>query len=175
MLKIYRLTRLYSVCYKRGDLLGSVSVDYRRFSSDLTHTFTTIQSKAKTGTMASKALGTIKSFIPSSSNNNNQITHDPVTSPQSWKSTLQSTKSSDIPETYDLLKVLVFKPKTAKTATPVPVVVIAGEETETNASALGKKLGLKEMRLANGDLLTEFFGVDKDSREHFSYLLFGVI
>ena len=70
-----------------------------------------------------------------------------------------------VPEQFDLLKVLVFKPKTAKTATPVPVVIIAGEETETNANAVGKKLNLKELRLASEDLLKDFFGVDKDSRE----------
>ena len=45
----------------------------------------------------------------------------------------------------------------------MPVVVIAQEETETSSAALGKKLNLKELRLANAELLKEFFGVDKDS------------
>jgi prolyl-tRNA synthetase len=59
--------------------------------------------------------------------------------------------------------VLVFKPKTAKTSTPVPVVVIARDETETSSGALGKKLNLKELRLASEDLLKEFFSLDKNS------------
>lgn len=59
---------------------------------------------------------------------------------------------------------MVYKPKTAKTAIPVPVVVIARDETETNAGAIGKKLNLKELRMANEELLTEFFALDKDSR-----------
>ncbi|KAF8189290.1 hypothetical protein BJ912DRAFT_1105357 [Pholiota molesta] len=58
---------------------------------------------------------------------------------------------------------VVYKPKTAKTATPVPVVVIAREETETNSAAIGKKLNLKELRLASEDLLKEFFSLNKDS------------
>ncbi|KAF8169918.1 hypothetical protein K438DRAFT_1854963 [Mycena galopus ATCC 62051] len=57
---------------------------------------------------------------------------------------------------FELIKTLVYKPKTAKTATPVPVVVIARDDTETNSGAIGKKLNLKEMRLASEDLLTEF-------------------
>ena len=57
----------------------------------------------------------------------------------------------------------MFKPKTAKGATVIPVVVFAREETDTNSAALGKKLNLKELRLASEDLLKEFFGVDKDS------------
>ncbi|KAJ7444087.1 hypothetical protein B0H11DRAFT_2291350 [Mycena galericulata] len=46
---------------------------------------------------------------------------------------------------------------TAKTATPVLVVVIARDETETSSAAIGKKLNLKELRLASEDLLSEFF------------------
>ena len=59
---------------------------------------------------------------------------------------------------------LVFKPKTAKGATVTPVVVVAREETETQAAALGKKIGAKEMRLAQDDLLLETFKLDKNSR-----------
>lgn len=68
------------------------------------------------------------------------------------------------PKEFELIKTLVYKPKTAKTATPIPVVVIARDATETNSGAIGKKLNLKELRLAAGDLLTEFFALDKDSR-----------
>ncbi|KAH9983137.1 hypothetical protein BJV74DRAFT_887027 [Russula compacta] len=74
--------------------------------------------------------------------------------------------AADLPKTpneFELLKVLVFKPKTAKNATPIPVVVVARDSTETNSSLLGKKLNLKDLRLASEDLLSEFFSLDKDS------------
>jgi prolyl-tRNA synthetase len=62
-----------------------------------------------------------------------------------------------------LIKTLVYKPKTAKTAAPTPVVVIAREQTETNSGAIGKKLNLKDLRVASEDLLTQFFSLDKNS------------
>ena len=89
------------------------------------------------------------------------VKHTPATSPAEWKDALKV--ADGVPKEYQLTKTLVFKPKTAKSATPVPVVVIAREETETNSGALGKKLNLKELRLASPDLLTEFFQLDKDS------------
>lgn len=91
-----------------------------------------------------------------------KIAHGATTSPASWKEAIAA--SADAPKSFELTKTLVFKPKTAKTATPVPVVVIAREETETVSGALGKKLNLKELRLAQEDLLKEFFSLDKDSR-----------
>lgn len=54
-------------------------------------------------------------------------------------------------------KTLVFKPKTAKTATPVPVVVFAMASTATPAGAIAKAAGVKEPRLANEALVQEFF------------------
>jgi prolyl-tRNA synthetase len=90
------------------------------------------------------------------------VQHASATSPAAWKDALQSAPKT--PKEFELLKVLVFKPKTAKSATPVPVVVIARDNTETSSSLLGKKLNLKELRLASEDLLSEFFSLDKDSR-----------
>jgi prolyl-tRNA synthetase len=90
------------------------------------------------------------------------VQHASATSPAAWKEALQSAPKT--PKEFELLKVLVFKPKTAKSATPVPVVVIARDNTETSSSLLGKKLNLKELRLASEDLLSEFFSLDKDSR-----------
>jgi hypothetical protein len=49
------------------------------------------------------------------------------------------------------------------TAPLVPIVVIAREETKTSSSALGKKLNLKELRLASEDLLSGFIALDKNS------------
>ncbi|KAF8500222.1 hypothetical protein F5888DRAFT_1610243 [Russula emetica] len=89
------------------------------------------------------------------------VQHASATSPAAWKEALQSAPKT--PKEFELLKVLVFKPKTAKSATPVPVVVIARDTTETSSSLLGKKLNLKELRLASEDLLSEFFSLDKDS------------
>ena len=89
------------------------------------------------------------------------VEHASATSPAAWKEALQTSLKT--PNEFELLKVLVFKPKTAKTATPIPVVVVARDSTETSSSLLGKKLNLKELRLASEDLLSEFFSLDKDS------------
>ncbi|KAJ8582898.1 class II aaRS and biotin synthetase [Rhizopogon salebrosus TDB-379] len=89
------------------------------------------------------------------------VTHAETNSPASWHEALLATPSA--PASFELIKTLVYKPKTAKSATPVPVVVIAREETETSSSALGKKLNLKELRLASEDLLSDFFALDKNS------------
>ncbi|KAF8157026.1 hypothetical protein B0H34DRAFT_657939 [Crassisporium funariophilum] len=89
------------------------------------------------------------------------IKHAETSSPATWKDALIASGSA--PESFEIIKTLVYKPKTAKTATPVPVVVIARDETETNSAAIGKKLNLKELRLASEDLLTEFFALDKNS------------
>ena len=90
------------------------------------------------------------------------VSHNATNSPASWKEALSADTSS--PKSFQLIKTIVFKPKTAKNATPVPVVVIAREETETASGALGRKLNLKELRLASEDLLSEFFALDKNSR-----------
>lgn len=50
---------------------------------------------------------------------------------------------------------LLFKPKTAKTAIPTPVLVVALETTETSSGAIGKLLNLKELRLASEDLIKQ--------------------
>ena len=92
------------------------------------------------------------------------ISHAVTNSPGSWKDALSADTSS--PKSFELIKTIVYKPKTGKNATPVPVVVIAREETETASGALGKKLNLKELRLASEDLLSEFFALDKNSRTH---------
>jgi len=89
------------------------------------------------------------------------IAHAGSSSPATWKEALIASGSA--PKPFEIIKTLIYKPKTAKTATPVPVVVIARDETETNSAAIGKKLNLKELRLASEDLLTEFFSLDKNS------------
>lgn len=56
-------------------------------------------------------------------------------------------------------KALVFKPKTAKTAATVPVVVFALQTTQTPGGAIATAAGVKEPRLAKEDLVQEYFGV----------------
>lgn len=55
-------------------------------------------------------------------------------------------------------KTLVFKPKTAKTATPVPVVVFALAATATPSGAIAKIANVKEPRMAADELVQQFFG-----------------
>ena len=90
------------------------------------------------------------------------FSHAATNSPASWKDALSTDTSS--PKPFELIKTIVYKPKTAKNVTPTPVVVIAREETEAASGALGKKLNLKELRLASEELLSEFFALDKNSR-----------
>lgn len=94
------------------------------------------------------------------------VSHGATNSPASWREALEG--SSSAPKDFELIKTLVYKPKTAKTATPVPVFVIARETTDVPSGVLGKTLNLKDLRLASEDLLKEFFNLDKNSRESFS-------
>ena len=96
------------------------------------------------------------------------LVHATACDPASWKAALDGAPVSikaAVPSSYKLTKTLIFKPKTAKTATPIPIVVIASDETDTkNSTALGKRVNQKELRLAGDDLIREFFALDKDSR-----------
>jgi prolyl-tRNA synthetase len=91
-----------------------------------------------------------------------RVSHGATTSDAEWRQALAG--ASGAPEKFALAKTLVFKPKTAKGAAPVPLVVVAAEATQTSAGALGKKMGLKELRLASEDVLQEFFALDRNSR-----------
>jgi prolyl-tRNA synthetase len=95
----------------------------------------------------------------------NTVSHDAVADNKIWTTTLSGSAPN---VAYQVTKTLIFKPKTAKTATPTPVVVVALETTETNATALGKKLSLKDCRFANEDLLKDTFGVTKEAVSPFS-------
>ncbi|KAJ3997992.1 hypothetical protein F5050DRAFT_1315722 [Lentinula boryana] len=89
------------------------------------------------------------------------VNHTGTNSPATWRDAL--TTSADSPDSFELIKTLVYKPKTAKSATPVPVVVITREAASVNSGAIGKNLNLKDLRLASEDLLKDFFSLDKDS------------
>lgn len=98
------------------------------------------------------------------------ILHAETSSAATWKEVLIASGSA--PKSFETIKTLIFKPKTAKTVAPVPVVVIARDETDTNSTAIGKKLNLKELRLASEDLLRDFFSLDKNSCTMHSTLFF---
>lgn len=91
------------------------------------------------------------------------VSHSTTNSPATWREALESAPSA--PKSFELLKTLVYKPKTAKTATPVPLIIVARESTDVISGAVGKKLGLKDLRLGSEDLLNEFFSLDKSSRQ----------
>ncbi|KAI7849312.1 hypothetical protein BDC45DRAFT_574028 [Circinella umbellata] len=93
------------------------------------------------------------------------VSHEATVDNKAWSDALAA---ADLGFDYKVTKCLILKPKTAKTATPTPVVVIALDSTETNVTALGKKLSLKECRFANEDLLKGTFGVAKDAVSPFA-------
>ena len=97
------------------------------------------------------------SIAPSAS-----VSHASASSPAAWREALEASEAA--PKSFELVKTIVYKPKTAKTATPIPLIVVARENTDVLSGALGKKLNLKEPRLASEDLITEFFAVDKHAR-----------
>lgn len=55
------------------------------------------------------------------------------------------------------LKTLVFKPKTAKTALPVPIVVLALTSTSTPSGIVASSANSKDPRLAKEEIFQEFF------------------
>ncbi|CAR29106.1 ZYRO0G00704p [Zygosaccharomyces rouxii] len=69
------------------------------------------------------------------------------------------------------VKSLVFKPKTAKTATPVPVVVVALQSTVTPAPLIAQSTGTKEPRLARDELFQSFFKCESAKAFTVAYLL----
>lgn len=87
------------------------------------------------------------------------VTHDPANSPQTWREALEASLFA--PKAFDLVKIAAYKPKTAKTATPVPLVVISSEKCDYTVASLARKLNLKEPRHMADEPLLEFFTVDK--------------
>lgn len=85
------------------------------------------------------------------------VSHPASTSPEAWKEALSASGSE-----HHATKTLLFKPKSAKSAKPYPVLIVARAETETNTGALGKEINQKDMRLATPELLSEFLGATKD-------------
>ncbi|CCE66098.1 hypothetical protein TPHA_0O01300 [Tetrapisispora phaffii CBS 4417] len=69
------------------------------------------------------------------------------------------------------VKSLVFKPKTPKSATPVPILVVALAETKTPANLIASETNSKDPRLARDDVFKSFFNVDNGKLFNLSHLL----
>lgn len=93
-----------------------------------------------------------------------QITHAPATTATAWREALAS--ASTVP-THALSKSLLLKPKLAKTAEQVYILVVALEETDTPANPIAKHLSFKEARSAADDAIKAVLGVDKDALSPF--------
>lgn len=82
------------------------------------------------------------------------VSHASAASPAEYKAAVGAAHSG--PAAY--IKTLVFKPK----GKPTPLVVVASESSETPSAPLGKKLGLKDLRLAAPDVLQATLSATKD-------------
>jgi prolyl-tRNA synthetase len=83
------------------------------------------------------------------------VNHSPTTN-ATWKETLANVTT---PTAYLLTKTLVFKPKVAKSAAAVLIVVVALEDTHTNGTQIAKAAGEKDARLAAADVVKDILGV----------------
>lgn len=67
---------------------------------------------------------------------------------------------SDAPADAVTVKSLVFKPKTPKSAVPVPIVVVALHTTTTPSPLIAQVASAKDPRLARDDLVKDIFKCD---------------
>jgi Aminoacyl-tRNA editing domain len=84
------------------------------------------------------------------------VTHEATSNSATWKDALTSAST---PKDFLLTKTLVFKPKVAKTAVATLIMVVALENTATNAGQVAKAAGEKEARFAAADVVKEVLGV----------------
>ncbi|CAR30568.1 proline--tRNA ligase [Lachancea thermotolerans CBS 6340] len=68
------------------------------------------------------------------------------------------------------VKSLVFKPKTPKSATPVPIVVVALQSTSTGSGLIASETSTKDPRLARDDLFASHFKCPSAKAFHLGYL-----
>ncbi|CCH60991.1 hypothetical protein TBLA_0D04970 [Henningerozyma blattae CBS 6284] len=79
--------------------------------------------------------------------------------------------SSAVTDDATPIKSLVFKPKTPKSATPIPIVVIALQSTTTPSSLIAQLTGTKDPRLAKDDLIKTFFAAPSAGEFNLGHLL----
>ena len=84
------------------------------------------------------------------------VTHEATSSSATWKDALANAST---PKDYLLTKTLVFKPKVAKSAVATLIMVVALDNTATNAGPVAKAAGEKEARFAAADVVKEALGV----------------
>lgn len=77
---------------------------------------------------------------------------------------------NDSPIESVAVKSLVFKPKTPKTATPVPIVVVALQSTTTPSPLIAQVTSSKDPRLARDDLVKEIFKCESAKDFNLGYL-----
>ena len=94
--------------------------------------------------------------------------HAATDSQAAWADALATLSADAAPTGYRLLKTLVFKPKTAKSDTPIPLLVVTDEKTQTSTAAIGAHMKLKDLRLAVPELLHATLGATKDDVSPFS-------
>jgi prolyl-tRNA synthetase len=94
----------------------------------------------------------------SSSFEKHAVTHPATTNSSSWKAALANTATPA--EGYLLTKTLVFKPKVAKSETPIMIVVVALDDTATSSSQIAKAAGEKDARFATAEAVKEALGVN---------------
>ena len=84
------------------------------------------------------------------------VSHEATSNAATWKDALATAST---PTDYLLTKTLVFKPKVAKSAVAVLIVVVALDSTATNAGQVAKAAGEKEARFAAADVVKDVLGV----------------
>ncbi|KAK9473054.1 uncharacterized protein V1510DRAFT_364453 [Dipodascopsis tothii] len=84
------------------------------------------------------------------------VAHAAAGSDAEWTAAVAAAGAA---EPYELTKTLVLKPKTAKSAAVVPIVVVALAATRTSTSVVSKALSAKDARLATAELVQETFGI----------------
>ncbi|KAJ2455255.1 hypothetical protein EV183_000990 [Coemansia sp. RSA 2336] len=94
------------------------------------------------------------------------VDHAAVENNEQWAEALKTVR--ELPSNYVLSKTLVFKPKQAKTEAIAPVMVIIKETTTASSKAIGAELKLKDLRLANEDVLRDVFQTAKGSVSPFA-------
>ena len=77
---------------------------------------------------------------------------------------------NDTPVESVAVKSLVFKPKTPKTATPIPIVVVALQSTTTPSPLIAQVTSSKDPRLARDDLVKEIFKCESAKDFNLGYL-----
>jgi prolyl-tRNA editing enzyme YbaK/EbsC (Cys-tRNA(Pro) deacylase) len=92
-----------------------------------------------------------------SSFHQHEVTHAATSNAATWKEALAT--STSIPKNAVLTKTLVFKPKVAKSQASVLIVVVALDNTVTNAAQVAKAAHEKEARFATADAVKEALDV----------------